>query len=900
MGKRVNYACRSVISPDPYIETNEIGIPPVFAKKLTYPEPVTPHNVTQLRQNVINGPTVWPGATHIQNEDGTLVNLSSFTTEQRTALSNSLMTPTDGTKTTHINKKVYRHLRNGDFLLLNRQPTLHKPSIMAHTARILPGEKTLRMHYANCNTYNADFDGDEMNAHFPQNELARAEAMEICRNDLQYLVPTDGSVLRGLIQDHIDAGVDLTSKNTFLTRERYFSLVYAALRPRKLAADGNIEKQVEIGENGRILTMPPAICKPQQMWTGKQVISTILYNITPKGYSLLNMSSKTKIAAAQWGPTGAEEAKVIIDGGYYCTGILDKSQIGASNNGLVHYVYETYGPSYASTLLSIFGRLFTSYLQNTGFSCRMDDLLLTPAGDVKRSQLISETHKIGPDALEELKALSVLEREKILRSTERMAQLDSAMKQRTNRVTSGIISSTVPSMLYKPFPSNNMQTMTLSGAKGSGVNVSQISCLLGQQELEGKRVPTMVSGKTLPSFKAFDPSARAGGYITGRFLTGIAPQEYYFHCMAGREGLIDTAVKTSRSGYLQRCLIKHLEGLKVHYDHTVRDTDSSVIQFQYGEDSLDILKQTTLTNFEFNASNYDSMLKRLDVERLIDSVNEKSVRKFRKRDKEGIVLEHFSPSSNVGATSEKFNETLEDFVKSSTQLVDKEAKRNFKTMMNLKYMNSLIDPGEHVGLLAAQSIGEPSTQMTLNTFHFAGFGAKNVTLGIPRLREIIMTASSNLKTPLMKLPTVEGITAHQADDLCNEISRLCLAGIMKSVNVTEQLTKKSFAGERYKMFSITLEFWDVKDYATVKLTPSKLAELLEVSFVPALERAINRDLKGRIRREEEADALVGKSLGSAATPKDTEDEDETQPKKDKDSDSEASEEDDEDRKVLTI
>jgi DNA-directed RNA polymerase I subunit RPA1 len=105
--------------------------------------------------------------------------------------------------------------------------------------------------------------------------------------------------------------------------------------------------------------------------------------------------------------------------------------------------------------------------------------------------------------------------------------------------------------------------MVLTGAKGSAVNQSQISCFLGQQALEGQRVPIMISGKSLPSFRAYDGSARAGGFVADRFLTGVKPQEYYFHCMAGREGLVDTAVKTSRSGYLQRCLVKHLEELKV-------------------------------------------------------------------------------------------------------------------------------------------------------------------------------------------------------------------------------------------------------------------------------------------------------------------------------------------------
>jgi DNA-directed RNA polymerase I subunit RPA1 len=177
------------------------------------------------------------------------------------------------------------------------------------------------------------------------------------------------------------------------------------------------------------------------------------------------------------------------------------------------------------------------------------------------------TEKAKEDAR---KALEVLEEKRLFqsleiatRSDEKLAQLDSKMKGKTGEVTTGIVKSVIPNGLYKPFPDNGMQLMTVSGAKGSNVNVTQISCMLGQQELEGRRVPVMVSGKTLPSFRAYDLGPRAGGYITGRFLTGIKPQEYFFHCMAGREGLVDTAVKTARSGYLQRCLIKHLEGLKV-------------------------------------------------------------------------------------------------------------------------------------------------------------------------------------------------------------------------------------------------------------------------------------------------------------------------------------------------
>ena len=211
-----------------------------------------------------------------------------------------------------------------------------------------------------------------------------------------------------------------------------------------------------------------------------------------------------------------------------------------------------------------------------------------------------------------------------------------------------------------------MSLMTQSGAKGSNVNMSQITCLLGQQELEGRRVPVMVSGKTLPSFQPFDTSARAGGYITQRFLTGIKPQEFFFHCMAGREGLVDTAVKTSRAGYLQRCIIKHLEGLRVNYDQTVRNFDGSIIQFHYGEDSLDITKQPYLTKFDFVARNFAGFLEKHNPRAATTAVdNDKAVRLLKKMQKNpdmDPVLSSLNPSRHLGAVSELFNSKLDEYL----------------------------------------------------------------------------------------------------------------------------------------------------------------------------------------------------------------------------------------------
>ena len=668
MGKRVNFAARSVISPDPNIETNEIGVPPVFAKKLTYPEPVTNHNFYELKEAVLNGVDKWPGAAAIENENGQVISLRTKNFEERQALANQLLAPSNTNVTGARNKKVYRHLNNGDVVVMNRQPTLHKPSMMGHRARVLPGEKTIRMHYANCNTYNADFDGDEMNMHFPQNEIARAEALQIADTDHQYLVATSGKPLRGLIQDHLSMGVWLTNRDTLFDREDYHQLLYSCLRPEDSQTSAE-----------RILTVVPTIIKPKAMWTGKQVITSVLKNLKPDSHPGLTLTGKSQTPADRWGEN-SEEGVVMFQEGELLCGILDKAQLGPSNGGFVHSVYETYGHTIAGRLLSVLGRLLTKFLHMRAFSCGMEDLLLTKKGDEDRKEKLKDVNNIGLGVaakyvtLEDINLDSntrelQIRLEDVMRDDDKQAGLDAVVNSRTSILSSEITAACLPAGLVKPFPKNQMQAMTTSGAKGSSVNANLISCNLGQQVLEGRRVPIMGSGKTLPCFKPFETNVRAGGYITDRFLTGIKPQEYYFHAMAGREGLIDTAVKTSRSGYLQRCLIKGMEGLKVEYDTSVRDSDGSMVQFLYGEDGLDVTKQKHLTDFKFLAENYLSLCAQLNTrEEFPKIINEdtsvwqkEAMRKVRKTglfDAMDPVLAHFNPGSKLGSTSESFATAL--------------------------------------------------------------------------------------------------------------------------------------------------------------------------------------------------------------------------------------------------
>ncbi|CAN0879911.1 DNA-directed RNA polymerase I subunit 1 [Linum grandiflorum] len=852
MGKRVNYACRSVISPDPYLGVNEIGVPPCFAVKLTYPERVTPWNVAELRNSVIHGPDNYPGATLYVDKQS--VNRLQPCKKSRTSISRKLGAAGESGKDSDCSyegKTVYRHLRDGDIVLCNRQPTLHKPSIMAHVVRVLKGEKTLRMHYANCSTYNADFDGDEINVHFPQDDVSRAEGYCIVNANNQYVKPSNGEPNRGLIQDHVGMALILTKRDTFFTLQVISQLL--ALSSVSTSSTSSFS-----GKSGQKVWLAcseddfqicqPAVLKPSPLWTGKQVITHILKKVT-KGHSF-SVEKDAKISGdffrsrttkhdriSEKGSKGGgsfkimpDEEKILVSNNELLRGVIDKAQFG--EYGLVHTVQELFGSDVAGTLLSVLSRLLTGYAQMHAFTCGVDDLLILKEKDEARKRLLEECEKdaelvhrhfvgVKDDKLRiEPKDLQ-FNIEKIMRSEGESAvtYLDNQMRSELNSKTnSGVINELLSEGTVKPSLHNCIYLMTTSGAKGSKVNFQQISSFLGQQELEGKRVPRMVSGKTLPSFHPWDWAARAGGFIIDRFLTGLRPQEYYFHCMAGREGLVDTAVKTSRSGYLQRCLIKNLECLKIHYDYTVRDADGSIVQFRYGEDGVDVSQSSFLSKFDSLAKNQEVI--------------------FGKCGQQPPVF-----NSYISELPQSLKDKADNFLEDSS-LMDRISsnlvkKADVHNLMKLKYLKSLAQPGEPVGVLAAQSVGEPSTQMTLNTFHLAGRGEANVTLGIPRLQEILMMASSKIETPIMTCPLKQGKTKEVADRLAVKFRKVRVADIVKSmeVSVTPYAVRDSQACRIYKL---KMQLQRPAHYpAHAKLD---WEETLEGKFVRGLEDAIQNHL----------------------------------------------------------
>ncbi|KAK9909518.1 hypothetical protein WJX75_003467 [Coccomyxa subellipsoidea] len=941
MGKRVNFAARSVISPDPYLAAGEIGVPPYFAVRLSFPERVTPWNVAELREMVIRGAHEHPGAVAVEDELGRVILLHKLPLNRREAVAKLLLSrqgveeagargrklgsPVSGGR--GAGKIVYRHLRDGDLLLTNRQPTLHKPGLMAHRARVLKGERVIRMHYANCATFNADFDGDEINLHLPQDNHGRAEGYGIVHADEQYIVPTDGKPVRGLIQDHVVAGVKLTKRDTFLTRSDFMQLVYACCSPARPGLKDAGDLQVPL----------PTIWKPQPLWTGKQVISTVLAHFT-RGMPALTLRAGTKVPADFWGKGGtvhyslhgreveftfpkSGDGEMLVLNGELVTGVLDKAVYGKF--GLVHAVQDLYGNATAGSFISALSRLLTYYLQMEGFTCGYDDLLLVKRAERARSALLdtAETAALAASARfvgEEVPqlmqgadgakpkpqsdisaevwegtrgAIQKALAQRYRQSKEAGAGHDAVATAALHPLGSDVVKVCLPDGQQKPFPLNCLSLMTVSGAKGSNVNFSQISALLGQQELEGRRVPRMASGKTLPCFAPFDPGARSGGFIGDRFLTGLRPQEYYFHCMAGREGLVDTTVKTSRSGYLQRCLIKNLEPLRVHYDHTVRDDcDGSIVQFAYGEDGVDVTARSFMREFGFLSRNAERFAQQVDpagaerasaVSGLAD-IEQQALRRNRQRQRRlekgqldkaarEAPLTADLPLTALGVASEAFQDALGTYVRTnpegtlqSTASSAKKRKKaaaadaaaaseqaprsaeGFARLMELKFLRALAAPGEAVGVLAGQSIGEPSTQMTLNTFHMAGRGEANVTLGIPRLRELLMTAAQSIKTPIMTLPLLPGRDKADAAALANRLRRLRLAEVVEDIEVEERyvLGGDGSSGGRGREYKVAMRFADPAKFPPeANITYEEVVEAFQEPFLNRLVATLKKEMK---------------------------------------------------------
>jgi len=584
-GKRVNFSSRTVISPDPALKINEVGIPFEIAEILTVNEKVTSSNKEKLKKIILN--EHYPTANYIIRPDG---RRKRITEELKQEILDEL----------EPGYVVERQLIDGDVALFNRHPSLHKASLMAHFVKVLP-YKTFRMHPAAASPYNADYDGDEMNIHIPQTEEARAEAKILMDVNQNLMSCKDNSNLLGCIKDAI-TGNYLLSKNN-LSKADAIQLLY---------------------NSGMSFTTS------KNTIGGKELISEII----PK----IDYTGKTK--------TGD---KFVIKAGKIEEGIVDENAFGVESGSLLKELDKELGRSETIKALENSFAIGTNYLTDHGFTIAVNDLNVNEKVKKQTQEIVENAEKETEQILEEYNSgkLEVIPGKTAEESREiKIMQALNAIRTKIGKIVGKEILKTNP-----------VSVMMNSGAGGNVLNISQMACVVGQQSLWAKRIGIGFSNRTLSFFKEGDLSPKARGFIYNSFLGGLEPYEFFFGAMTGRDSLMDTALRTPKSGYLYRRLANALQDIRIEYDKTVRDGAGRIVQFTYGEDGKDVSKLH----------------------------------------KDGDIA-----------------------------------------------------PGEAIGIVTAQSFGEPSTQMALNTFHFAGVAEMQVTSGLPRLIEIF-DARRTPSTPEMEI-----------------------------------------------------------------------------------------------------------------------------------------------------
>ncbi len=676
-GKRVDFSSRTVISPDPNLTISDVGVPVDVAKKLTIPETVSEWNIEGLKKMIINGPNDYPGANYIIRTDGVKIRLDYVT--DRNVLADSI----------GPGYVVERHLQDGDAVIFNRQPSLHRMSIMAHYVKVLP-YRTFRLHPAVCPPYNADFDGDEMNLHVPQSEEARAEAALLMRVQDQLISPRYGGPIIGAIRDFITGAFILTQDKTFLKEEEFTNLALLG------GYSGTLPEPKHL-ENGR------------KIFTGKQLFSLFL----PKDFNF--------VITSKWNKASKGEGKdVVIKNGELLSGVIDKASIGAEEpDSVLHRIAKDYGNEAAKRFLDSILIVLKTYLTQNGFSYGYSDLWLP---DETRSEISNVILK----AYEKVYELIKQHDEETLPLTRGLSPTEALELYVVNELSRA--RDRAGKTADRAFPDDNSGViMASTGARGSTLNIGQMTAALGQQSIRGRRITKGYRDRSLPHFKPNDANPDSKGFVKSNYRDGLSPLEFFFHAMGGREGLVDTAVRTQQSGYMQRRLINALEHMKIEYDQTVRDPHGNIIQFVYGEDGIDPAKSDHGEAVNISRLIESELLVdegKKAAEKEISEIVTKYGKSLNPRLKEKLLLSLSQNRISKDGTNKVIKKTLD--------LINK----------------AMVEPGEAVGVVTAQSIGEPGTQMTLRTFHFAGVKERNVTLGLPRLIELV-DARKKPVTPTM-------------------------------------------------------------------------------------------------------------------------------------------------------
>ncbi|SDJ26109.1 DNA-directed RNA polymerase, subunit A' [Halovenus aranensis] len=548
-GKRVNFSARTVISPDPTLSLNEVGVPDRIASEMTQTMNVNERNLDDARRYVRNGPETHPGANYVRRADGRRLKVTEKNCEELA-------------EKVQPGWEVSRHLIDGDIVIFNRQPSLHRMSIMAHEVVVMP-YKTFRLNTTVCPPYNADFDGDEMNMHALQNEEARAEARVLMRVQEQLLSPKSGENIVGAIQDHVTGTYLLTNQNPKFNETQALDLLRATRIDELPEPDGE--------EHG------------EAYWTGRTIFSELL----PDDLDLEFTSN-----------AGDE---VIIEDGQLLEGTVDEDAVGAFGGEIVDTIAKAYSKTRGRIFINEVSSLAVRTIMHFGFSIGIDDESIPPEAQAQVDEAIEEANERVEELIEiynqgELEPLPG-------RSVDETVEMKIMQALGQARDSAGEIAE-------EHFGDENPAViMAESGARGSMLNLTQMAGCVGQQSVRGERINRGYENRTLSHFKENDLSADAHGFVEHSYREGLEPKEFFFHAMGGREGLVDTAVRTSKSGYLQRRLINALTELEAQYDGTVRDTSDTVVQFEFGEDGTSPVEVSS-----------DETEPAVDVERIADRV----------------------------------------------------------------------------------------------------------------------------------------------------------------------------------------------------------------------------------------------------------------------------------------
>jgi len=540
-GKRVDFSARTVISPDPYISINEIGIPIQVARELTIPEKATEQNIEELRKLILNGPDKHPGANYVIRRDG---RKKRVTDDIKDVLAEEL----------EIGYVVERHLRDGDIVLFNRQPSLHRLSIMAHEIKVMP-YKTFRLNLCVCPPYGADFDGDEMNLHVPQTEEAQVEAGILMKVQQQIISPRFGEPVIGAMQDYVSGAYILTKEGTMFTEEETEEMLYFADIDK--FPDEHVEK------NGK------------KYYTGKQIFSLLIPEDMNLEYKA-KICRKCDVCLKEKCP---DDAYVVIKNGKLVSGVIDGSTFKARSRSLfLSKLVRMYGNDVTREFIDKGTKLLLWALMKKGLTTGIDDSDI-PA---EASERIERILKEGEKKVEKLIRIYESGELEPLPGRTTRETLESKIMQVLSeaRDKAGEIAETHLGM------NRHAVIMARTGAKGNILDLTQIAASLGQMSVRGERLSRGYGERSLSHYKKGEIGAKSQGFVGHSFKKGLNPREFFFHAMGGREGLVDTAVRTAQSGYMQRRLMNALQDLRVEYNGVVKDQER-VVQFRYGEDGVD-------------------------------------------------------------------------------------------------------------------------------------------------------------------------------------------------------------------------------------------------------------------------------------------------------------------------